>query len=105
MNQNKSRVDSKGKKSISEYELIESYGNIGFYSVKIETGRHHQIRAQLSKIGYPIKGDLKYGFERSNPDGGISLHARQIEFVHPVSKEPVRVIAPVPNESIWLACV
>ena len=73
--------------------------------VDLETGRHHQIRAQLSKIGVPIKGDLKYGSARSNPDGGIHLHARKLEFVHPVTKENLEIIAPVPqNDSVWKAC-
>ena len=65
------------------------------------TGRHHQIRCQLSNIGLPIKGDLKYGFDRSNPDGGISLHARKVSFIHPVSKEQIIIIAPVPEDRLW----
>ena len=70
--------------------------------VELLTGRHHQIRAQLSKIGCPIKGDLKYGARRSNPDGGISLHSRTIEFTHPVRREPVRITAPVPaGDNLW----
>ena len=63
--------------------------------------RHHQIRCQLAAIGCPIKGDLKYGAKRSNPDGGICLHARQIEFIHPVSKQNICITAPVPNDSLW----
>ena len=67
--------------------------------------RHHQIRAQLSKTGVPIKGDLKYGSSRSNPDGGINLHARKLEFIHPVTKENIEIIAPVPqNDAVWRAC-
>jgi 23S rRNA pseudouridine1911/1915/1917 synthase len=70
--------------------------------VNLETGRHHQIRCQLAKIGSPIKGDLKYGFNRSNPNGGISLHAREVEFIHPVSKEKIHIVAPVPKEdNLW----
>lgn len=69
--------------------------------VDLKTGRHHQIRCQLAKIGSPIKGDLKYGAKRSNPDGGISLHARHIHFIHPVSKQVVDVTAPVPDDSLW----
>ena len=65
------------------------------------TGRHHQIRCQLSAVGCPIKGDLKYGASRSNPDGSISLHARSVEFVHPVSKQQISVTAPVPNDKLW----
>lgn len=74
-----------------------------FYLLEVDllTGRHHQIRCQLAKNGTPIKGDLKYGFARSNPDGGISLHARQIKFIHPVSKKEIDVIAPVPKDVLW----
>ncbi|MEI6900814.1 MAG: RluA family pseudouridine synthase [Bacteroidota bacterium] len=75
----------------------------GYYLLGIEllTGRHHQIRAQLAKIGSPIKGDLKYGFPRSNPDGSIHLHARQLEFIHPVKKELMVITAPPPDEPLW----
>jgi 23S rRNA pseudouridine1911/1915/1917 synthase len=69
--------------------------------IALHTGRHHQIRAQLAAIGCPIKGDLKYGFPRSNPDGGIHLHARQLQFIHPVSKEPITIIAPPPEDVLW----
>ncbi|MBR6130426.1 MAG: RNA pseudouridine synthase, partial [Bacteroidales bacterium] len=69
--------------------------------IDLHTGRHHQIRAQLAHIGCHIKGDLKYGAERSNPDGGISLHARSTTFIHPVRKEPVTIIAPPPPDAIW----
>jgi 23S rRNA pseudouridine1911/1915/1917 synthase len=73
--------------------------------IDLETGRHHQIRAQLSKNGTPIKGDLKYGSPRSNPDGGISLHARKLEFIHPVTKENLAITAPLPkNDALWKAC-
>lgn len=71
--------------------------------VMLETGRHHQIRCQLAAVGHPIKGDLKYGAKRSNPDGGISLHARQIAFEHPVSHEPICITAPVPEDTLWRA--
>ena len=71
--------------------------------INLHTGRHHQIRAQLTAIGCPIKGDLKYGFDRSNPDGGIHLHARKLSFTHPVTKEIVTFEAPVPNDVIWKA--
>jgi len=73
--------------------------------ILLETGRHHQIRAQLAAIGSPIKGDLKYGFDRSNKDGSIHLHARKIEFIHPVSKEEIHVNAPLPEEVLWNACL
>jgi 23S rRNA pseudouridine1911/1915/1917 synthase len=83
------------------YKLIASAENYFLIEVDLHTGRHHQIRCQLAKIGCPIKGDLKYGFPRSNPDGGISLHARKIEFVHPVKKEQVEIIAQPPSDSLW----
>ena len=72
--------------------------------IDLETGRHHQIRSQLASIGCPIKGDLKYGFNRSNKDGSIHLHARKIEFIHPVSKEAISITSPLPNDVIWKAC-
>jgi len=85
------------------YTLIAQSDNYALLEINLETGRHHQIRCQLAKIGSPIKGDLKYGFPRSNPDGGISLHARQVEFIHPVSKEPICITAPVPDDNLWKA--
>ncbi|WP_292009061.1 RluA family pseudouridine synthase [Chryseobacterium sp.] len=93
------------KEAILTYHVIKSLDNYLLLEIDLETGRHHQIRAQLSKIGIPIKGDLKYGSPRSNPDGGINLHARKLEFIHPVTKERIEVVAPVPqNEAIWRAC-
>ena len=93
------------KEAILNYELIKVLDNFQLLEVDLETGRHHQIRAQLSKIGVPIKGDLKYGSARSNPDGGIHLHARQLEFIHPVTKENIKITAPVPqNNAVWKAC-
>ena len=93
------------KESILNYNIIKTLDNYQLLEIDLETGRHHQIRAQLSKIGIPIKGDLKYGSPRSNKDGGISLHARKLEFTHPVSKEKIEIIAPVPkNDPIWKAC-
>ena len=93
------------KESILNYQIIKTLDNFQLLEVDLETGRHHQIRAQLSKIGVPIKGDLKYGSSRSNPDGGIHLHARRLEFIHPVTKENLVVVAPVPqNDSVWKAC-
>lgn len=89
------------KKSILHYKIVAKSDNYFLLEIDLETGRHHQIRSQLSKIGCPIKGDLKYGAERSNPDGGISLHARSISFVHPVSKDRINVVAPVPNDNLW----
>ncbi|KGL61522.1 MULTISPECIES: RluA family pseudouridine synthase [unclassified Polaribacter] len=105
---NKSSVYSKeitdSKKAILHYNVIKKLDNYSLIEIDLETGRHHQIRAQLSFIGFPIKGDLKYGFNRSNKDGSIHLHARKIVFTHPVSKEEISVIAPSPNEVIWNAC-
>ena len=86
-----------------DYKIIASLQNYFALEINLHTGRHHQIRAQLSAIGSPIKGDLKYGFDRSNPDGGIHLHARKLVFVHPVSKESLEIIAPTPNDAIWNA--
>ncbi len=85
------------------YKIIATLNNYFALEINLHTGRHHQIRAQLSAIGSPIKGDLKYGFDRSNPDGGIHLHARKLVFIHPVSKENLTLVAPVPNDVIWLA--
>ena len=93
------------KEAILTYTVIKSLENYQLVEVDLETGRHHQIRAQLSKIGIPIKGDLKYGAARSNPDGGISLHARRLEFQHPVTKKLIIIEAPVPqNDAVWRAC-
>ena len=105
---NKSSVYAKeikdSKKAILHYNIIKKLDNYTLIEIDLETGRHHQIRAQLSSIGFPIKGDLKYGFDRSNKDGSIHLHARKIVFIHPVSKEEISVIAPTQNEVIWNAC-
>lgn len=91
------------KQAILHYKLIAQSDKYKLLEIDLETGRHHQIRCQLAKIGCPIKGDLKYGFDRSNPDGGISLHARKISFIHPVSKELIEVIAPTPDDNLWKA--
>ncbi|WP_165732489.1 RluA family pseudouridine synthase [Polaribacter sp. 20A6] len=93
------------KKAILHYAVIKKLDNYSLIEVDLETGRHHQIRSQLSNIGCPIKGDLKYGFDRSNKDGSIHLHARRIQFIHPVTKEQVTVTAPTPKEVIWNACL
>lgn len=102
---NKSTVfsrETKGsKKAILHYCIIKELDNYTALKIDLETGRHHQIRAQLSFIKSPVKGDLKYGANRSNPDGGICLHAREIEFTHPVSKTAIHIIADTPNGSIW----
>lgn len=89
------------KRALLYYRHIASSQNYSLVEVELKTGRHHQIRCQLASIGCPIKGDLKYGAKRSNPDGSISLHARSIEFMHPVSKEPIKVTAPLPADKLW----
>ena len=89
------------KKAVLTYRLIARSEKYYLLEIDLKTGRHHQIRCQLAKIGSPVKGDLKYGFSRSNPDGGISLHARKAKFIHPVSKKEVEIVAPVPEEKIW----
>ena len=105
--QNKSFVVKPGtkdaKRAILTYKAIAHSDRYTLLEINLETGRHHQIRCQLAAIGCPIKGDLKYGAKRSNPDGGISLHARKIEFVHPVSKQDILITAPVPEDRLWKA--
>ena len=105
--QNKSFVVKPGtkdaKRAVLTYKAIAHSERYTLLEINLETGRHHQIRCQLAAIGYPIKGDLKYGAKRSNPDGGISLHARRIEFVHPVSKQDIVITAPVPEDKLWKA--
>lgn len=91
------------KQAVLRYRLLCSLTRYHLLEVELMTGRHHQIRCQLAKIGCPIKGDLKYGSPRSNPDGSICLHARRVSFIHPVSKELIDVTAPVPDNSLWLA--
>ena len=103
--QNKSYIAKPGtkdaKQAVLVYKTLVRGDNYTLLEVDLETGRHHQIRCQLAAIGCPVKGDLKYGAKRSNPDGGICLHARKIEFIHPVSKENICITAPVPNDSLW----
>jgi 23S rRNA pseudouridine1911/1915/1917 synthase len=103
--QNKSFVVKPGtkdaKRAVLTYKVIAHSERYTLLEINLETGRHHQIRCQLAAIGCPIKGDLKYGAKRSNPDGGISLHARKIEFIHPVSKLPLSIVAPIPNDNLW----
>jgi 23S rRNA pseudouridine1911/1915/1917 synthase len=89
------------KRALLHYRQIDASQNYNLIEVELKTGRHHQIRCQLASIGCPIKGDLKYGAKRSNPDGSISLHARYIEFIHPVSKELIAVTAPLPDDKLW----
>ena len=107
--QNKSYVYDKekpnAKRARLHYQVIGATDRYTLIEVHLMTGRHHQIRSQLAHIGCPIKGDLKYGAKRSNPDGSISLLARRVEFIHPVSKEKIIVEAPLPNDNIWRGIV
>lgn len=89
------------KHALLHYRHIAASQNYNLIEVELKTGRHHQIRCQLSAIGCPIKGDLKYGAARSNVDGSISLHARHVEFIHPVSKTLISITAPTPQDNIW----
>lgn len=103
--QNKSYVKTEktsgAKKAELSYKLVGQGNNYSFIEVKPVTGRHHQIRVQLCNIGCIIKGDLKYGAKRSNKDASIHLHARKLEFIHPVKKEPITIIAPPPKDALW----
>lgn len=92
------------KKAILHYKVIKQLTQYFLIEVHLETGRHHQIRCQLSAIGSPIKGDLKYGFSRSNKNAGIHLHAQKIEFIHPIKKEKISITAPTPKDPVWDAC-
>jgi len=102
---NKSHISQTSKKGAKEarlrYQLIGTTNNYYFLEIELFTGRHHQIRGQLSNIGSPIKGDMKYGFPRSNKNGGIHLHARQISFMHPVKKTPLSITANPPEDALW----
>ncbi|WP_411897644.1 RluA family pseudouridine synthase [Elizabethkingia occulta] len=99
------KVTEGAKEARLHYKVIRTLDNYYLLEIDLETGRHHQIRAQLAKIGIPIKGDLKYGAPRSNPDGGIHLHARKLSFTHPVTKEAIEIIAPTNSQDkIWQAC-
>jgi 23S rRNA pseudouridine1911/1915/1917 synthase len=102
---NTSKAHSKevpnSKLALLDYQIIQKLNAYYALEINLHTGRHHQIRAQLAAIGCPIKGDLKYGFDRSNPDGGIHLHARKLIFTHPVTKELLELIAPTPTDVLW----
>lgn len=107
--QNKSYVSASNKPNAKlarlTYTLIQTLHTHYLLEVQLHTGRHHQIRAQLAAIGCPIKGDLKYGFDRSNSNGSIHLHARSLQFTHPVNGESITIIAPPPIDPIWQACI
>jgi 23S rRNA pseudouridine1911/1915/1917 synthase len=94
-----------GKKAVLDYINLKQLERYYLLEITLKTGRHHQIRAQLSAIGSPIKGDLKYGFDRSNADGSIHLHARELSFTHPVNGETVQCMAPPPDDPLWNACL
>jgi 23S rRNA pseudouridine1911/1915/1917 synthase len=104
---NTSKAHSKevpnSKLAVLDYKVIQKLNAYWAIEIQLHTGRHHQIRAQLAAIGCPIKGDLKYGADRSNPDGGIHLHARKLVFTHPVSKDQIEITAPTPADVIWEA--
>ena len=104
--QNKSYVTkgSDGKHAILDFKLLKKLDNFYHLEIKPKTGRHHQIRVQLAHIGCVIKGDLKYGSKRSNKDASIHLLAQKLEFIHPVKKEPITIVAPAPKDSVWDAC-
>ena len=106
--QNKSYAHShqvnSSKRAELVYQLIEEFDNYYLLEIQLKTGRHHQIRSQLASVGSPIKGDLKYGAQRSNPDGSIHLHARTVSFVHPVKKEEMTITAPTPADPLWDQC-
>ena len=107
--QNKSYVakvsNTKSKKAILFYKVIFELQKFSLLSIKLETGRHHQIRTQLSYVGFPIKGDLKYGYPRSNNDGSIHLHSRKVSFIHPVTKKNIEITAIPPENNIWDLCL
>jgi len=106
--QNKSYAHKKevpeSKKAILDYKVIKKLDTFVLLEIDLKTGRHHQIRAQLAAIGCHIKGDLKYGSDRSNKNGSIHLHARELSLIHPVKKEPMTFIVPPPDDSVWNAC-
>lgn len=102
---NKSFISGENTKNTQQaslsYTLVGSSDNYYLLQIDLQTGRHHQIRAQLAGIGCPIKGDLKYGYPRSNSDGSIHLHARKLYFIHPVTLNPVTILAKTPNDPVW----
>jgi len=106
---NKSFTSEKEKdgflKSILHYKIVKNLNNYYLYQIQLVSGRHHQIRAQLSTIGSPIKGDIKYGDKRTNKNGSIHLHARSIEFIHPVKNTQIKITAPPPDDVIWNSCI
>lgn len=106
--QNKSYAHIKevpeSKKSLLDYQVLKKLDHYYVLEIALHTGRHHQIRSQLAAIGCPVKGDLKYGADRSNKDGSIHLHSRRLSFIHPVSQELIEVTAPPPDDAVWNSC-
>lgn len=93
------------KKAILHYQVLKAFDHYSLVEIDLETGRHHQIRAQFTAIGCPIRGDLKYGSKRPNDDGNINLHARKLEIKHPVKDELISIVAPLPDEVLWNKCL
>ncbi|MDA1176980.1 MAG: pseudouridine synthase, partial [Bacteroidetes bacterium] len=102
---NKKIPNRSSKKAILHYKILLKLQRYSLLEIKLETGRSHQIRSQMAYIGCPIKGDLKYGFSRSNSNGGIHLHAKAIEFIHPISKDSITINAMLPDELLWNECL
>jgi len=100
-----SKETANTKKAILNYKILKTLDNYYLLEIKMESGRHHQIRCQLQAIGCPIKGDIKYGSKRTNKDGSIDLHARNLQFIHPVTKKEIDITAPVRDEKIWKSCI
>ena len=100
-----SKETANTKKAILNYKILKTLDNYCLLEIKMESGRHHQIRCQLQAIGCPIKGDIKYGSKRTNKDGSIDLHARNLQLIHPVTKKEIDVTAPVRDEKIWKSCI
>ena len=100
-----SKETANTKKAVLNYRILKTLDNYYLLEIKMESGRHHQIRCQLQAIGCPIKGDIKYGSKRTNKDGSIDLHARNLQLIHPVTKKEIDVTAPVRDEKIWKSCI
>ena len=100
-----SKETANTKKAVLNYRILKTLDNYYLLEIKMESGRHHQIRCQLQAIGCPIKGDIKYGSKRTNKDGSIDLHARNLQLIHPVTKKEIDITAPVRDEKIWKSCI
>jgi 23S rRNA pseudouridine1911/1915/1917 synthase len=100
-----SKETANAKRAVLNYRILKTLDNYYLLEIKMESGRHHQIRCQLQAIGCPIKGDIKYGSKRTNKDGSIDLHARNLQLIHPVTKKEIDITAPVRDEKIWKSCI